>query len=99
MRIAWQLGLAVDIVFDPNNHMLTVDEAVDQLLMLMYNQYADWAVLSLRRLHNLLGVRAAYTHSVTDRPVLPWPYRMILRGGVTVLEGAGILARGTGSCT
>ena len=37
--------------------------------------------------------------SVTDRLVLPRPYRMILRGGVTVLEGAGILARGTGSCT
>ena len=36
---------------------------------------------------------------VTDRPVLPWPYQMILRGGVMVLEGAGILARGTGSCT
>ena len=25
--------------------------------------------------------------------------RGVLRGGVTVLEGAGILARGTGSCT
>ena len=36
---------------------------------------------------------------VTDRPVLPWPYRGVLRGGMTVLEGAGILARGTGSCT
>ena len=58
-----QLGLAVDIVFDPNNHMLTVNEAVDQPLMLMYNQYADRAVLSLRRLRNLLGVHAAYTHS------------------------------------
>ena len=27
------------------------------------------------------------------------PMRGVLRGGVTVLEGAGILARGTGSCT
>ena len=27
------------------------------------------------------------------------PNRGVLRGGVTVLEGAGILARGTGSCT
>ena len=25
--------------------------------------------------------------------------RRVLRGGVTVLEGAGVLARGTGSCT
>ena len=64
MRIARQLGLAVDIIFDPaNQYMLTVDEAVDQPLMLMYNQYADWAVLLLRRLRDLLGVRAAYTHS------------------------------------
>ena len=36
---------------------------------------------------------------VTDQPVLPWPYWGVLRGGVMVLEGAGILARGTGSCT
>ena len=36
---------------------------------------------------------------VMDRPVLPRPYRMILRGGMMVLEGAGILARGTGFCT
>ena len=70
MRIARQLGLAVNIVFDPNNqYMLTVNEAVDQPLMLMYNQYADQAVMSLRRLHNLLGVRAAYTHS---RDELAW---------------------------
>ena len=27
------------------------------------------------------------------------PNEEVLRGGVTVLEGAGILARGTGSCT
>ena len=67
VRIARQLGLQVDIVFDPaNQYMLTVDEAVDQPLMLMYNQYADRAVLSLRRLHDLLGVRAAYTHSRND---------------------------------
>ena len=70
MRIARQLGLAVDIIFDPaNQYMLTVDEAVDQLLMLMYNQYADQAVLSLRRLCDLLGVRVAYTHS---RDELAW---------------------------
>ena len=37
--------------------------------------------------------------SVMDRLVLPQPYWMILRGGMAVLEGAGILARGTGSCT
>ena len=67
VRIVRQLGLEVDIVFDPTNqYMLTVDEAVNQLLMLMYNQYADWAVLSLWRLCDLLGVRAAYTHSVED---------------------------------
>ena len=36
---------------------------------------------------------------VMDRPVLPRPYQGILRGGMMVLEGAGILARGTGSCT
>ena len=42
---------------------------------------------------------SAHVTSVTDRPVLPRPYQMILRGGVTVLEGAGILARGTGFCT
>ena len=37
---------------------------------------------------------------VTDRPVLPRPYRRrIPKGGVTVLEGAGVLARGTRSCT
>ena len=57
VRIAQQLGLEVDIVFDPaNQYMLTVNEAVDQLLMLMYNQYADRAVLSLWRLCDLLGV-------------------------------------------
>ena len=67
VRIARQLGLQVDIIFDPaNQYMLTVDEAVDQPLMLMYNQYPDGAVLSLRRLRNLLGVRAAYTHSRDD---------------------------------
>ena len=67
MRIVWQLGLQVDIVFDPTNqYMLTVDEAVDQPLMLMYNQYADRAVLSLRRLRDLLAARAAYTHSRDD---------------------------------
>ena len=37
--------------------------------------------------------------SVTDRLFLPRPYQGILRGGVMVLEGAGILARGTESCT
>ena len=38
-------------------------------------------------------------NTVTNRLVLPRPYRMILRGGVMVLEGAGILARCTGFCT
>ena len=38
-------------------------------------------------------------NTVTDRLVLPRPYQMIPRGGVMVLEGAGILARGTGFCT
>ena len=56
-------------------------------------------------LYLMLGTRPdiafAVTHlsRVTDRPVLPWPYRMILRGGVMVLEGAGIPAKDTGSCT
>ena len=36
---------------------------------------------------------------VTDRPVLPRPYEGGSKRGVTVLEGEGILARGTGSCT
>ena len=67
VRIAWQLGLQVDIIFDPaNQYMLTVDEAVNQPQMPMYNQYADRAVLSLRRLCDLLGVCAAYTHSRND---------------------------------
>ena len=67
VRIARQLGLEVDLAFDPVNcYMLTVDEAVDQPLMLMYNQYADRAVLSLRRLRDLLGLRAAFTHTRDD---------------------------------
>ena len=38
--------------------------------------------------------------SVTDRPVLPRPYRRrVPKGVVTVLEGARVLARGTRSCT
>ena len=36
---------------------------------------------------------------VTDRPVLPRPYEGGSKRGVMVLEGEGILARGTGSCT
>ena len=67
VRIVQQLGLQVNIVFDPTNqYMLTINEAVDQPLMLMYNQYADRAVLSLRSLHDLLGVYVAYTHSHDD---------------------------------
>ena len=37
---------------------------------------------------------------VTDRPVLPRPYRKEdSKGGMTVLEGSKVLARGTRSCT
>ena len=39
------------------------------------------------------------TMTVTDQPVLPRPYRKIPRGGMTVLEGGRVLARGTGYCT
>ena len=43
---------------------------------------------------------SSFCGDVTDRPVLPRPYRRrIPKGGVTVLEGAGVLARGTRSCT
>ena len=57
----------MDLAFDPVNcYMLTVDEAVGQPLMLMYNQYADRAVLSLRRLRDLLGLHTAFTHTRDD---------------------------------
>ena len=36
-------------------------------------------------------------HGLTGSPLALM--RRVLRGGVTVLEGAGVLARGTGSCT
>ena len=39
-------------------------------------------------------------HAVTDRPILPRPYRRrVPKGVVTVLEGARVLARGTRFCT
>ena len=61
MRIAHELGFDIDMEFNTeNNTLLIVDKALNQSLMMMYNQYADQAVLSLRRLWYLLGERAGY---------------------------------------
>ena len=61
MRIACELGFDIDMEFNmENNTLLIVDEALDQPLMMMYNQYADRVVLSLRRLRYLLGERVGY---------------------------------------
>ena len=38
-------------------------------------------------------------NTVMDRLVLPQPYRGFQKGGMMVLEGGRVLARGTGSCT
>ena len=61
MRITRELGFDIDMEFNTeNNTLLIVDEALNQLLMMMYNQYVDRAVLSLRRLWYLLGECAGY---------------------------------------
>ena len=43
------------------------------------------------------SLRQGLCHGSTGSPSALM--RKVLRGGVTVLEGAGVLARGTGSCT
>ena len=65
--------------------LLTIDEARARPDWLKWDEVISKKLASLEACHRLTGSPSALLG--------------ILRGGVMVLEGAGILARGTGFCT
>ena len=74
-------------------------EAVMRRRMVSLKAHLERTLAFIQRMILVNVLRVCY-QSVTDRPVLPRPYRRrIPKGGVTVLEGARVLARGTRSCT
>ena len=71
-----------------------------ELMQCLFNcpEFQDVMEVTPYRLYDSAArLYRVYCHGSTGSPSALM--RRVLRGGVTVLEGAGVLARGTGSCT